>query len=208
MKLKVNEIFLSIQGESTFAGLPCIFVRLCGCNLRCSYCDTTYAYEKGIYIETSKIYSIIKDYGIDLVCVTGGEPLLQRDTAEFVKGLCANSYTVLIETNGSIKIDSLPENAIRILDIKCPDSGMSDKMDWDNIPILKSNDEVKFVISSESDYEWAKEVICKFGLLGKVKLLLSAVEKIVTPNTLAQWILEDKLNVRLQIQLHKYISIK
>lgn len=208
MKLKVNEIFISIQGESTFAGLPCVFVRLCGCNLRCTYCDTIYAYEEGNYIEISKINNIIKDYGIDLVCITGGEPLLQNATAEFISGLCEGSYTVLIETNGSLRIDCLPEKAIRILDIKCPDSAMSDKMDWSNIPLLKPNDEVKFVISSRSDYEWAKDVICKYRLLGKVKLLLSAVEKMVTPNILAQWILEDKLNVRLQVQLHKYLSIK
>lgn len=205
LKLKVNEIFMSIQGESTFVGLPCAFIRLCGCNLRCSYCDTTYAYDKGKYMEINSICEAISGYGTDLVCLTGGEPLFQNASSALVRELCDKGYTVLIETNGSLRIDSLPEEAIRIMDIKCPDSGMSDNMDWNNIPLLKAQDEVKFVLSSRNDYKWAKDVVSRFGLTERVKLLFSAVEGRLDPGALSQWILDDKLKVRLQIQLHKYI---
>ncbi|MGR3317537.1 MAG: radical SAM protein [Candidatus Anammoxibacter sp.] len=208
MKLKVNEIFSSIQGESTFAGLPCVFIRLCGCNLRCVYCDTTYAYDKGTDTEISAICETIGNHGINLVCITGGEPLLQNGTPTLAGELCVKGYTVLMETNGSVRIDCLPDDVIRVMDIKCPDSGMSDKMDWSNIALLKSQDEVKFVLCSRNDYEWAKEIVYSHDLIKKVKLLFSATVGRLDPGILAEWILEDKLNVRLQIQLHKYILMK
>ncbi|MGR3218631.1 MAG: radical SAM protein [Candidatus Anammoxibacter sp.] len=208
MKLKVNEIFRSIQGESTFTGLPCVFVRLSGCNLRCVYCDTTYAYDKGTVTEISAICETVENYEIDLVCITGGEPLLQNGTPTLAKILKAKGHTVLIETNGSVRIDCLPDNVISIMDIKCPDSGMSGKTDWSNIALLKPDDEVKFVLSSRNDYEWAKEVVYKHDLIKKAKLLFGAAIEKLTPGNLAEWILNDKLNVRLQIQLHKYIHKK
>ena len=182
-----------------------MFVRLSGCNLRCVYCDTTYAYDKGTDTEISAICETVGNYGINLVCITGGEPLLQNGSSTLAGELSAKGHTVLIETNGSIRIDCLPDDVIRIMDIKCPDSGMSDKMDWNNIALLKTRDEVKFVLSSRNDYEWAKEMVSRYDLIKKAKLLFSATGGRLDSGMLAEWILEDKLNVRLQIQLHKYI---
>lgn len=205
MILKVNEIFKSIHGESTYAGLPCAFIRLSGCNLRCSYCDTAYARDEGQYMDFDEIYNIIKGYGLDMVCVTGGEPLLQKDSPELVRRLIDKGYLVTVETNGSVAIDCLPEEAIRIMDIKCPESNMSDKMDWDNLSLLKANDEVKFVIASRGDYDWAKNIMSRYKLLTMVKVLFGPAFGRLEPEMLARWILNDKLNVRLQLQLHKYI---
>lgn len=203
--LKVNEIFKSIQGESTYAGLPCTFIRLSGCNLRCSYCDTTYAYGEGVYMDATEIYRTVGNYGLVLVCLTGGEPLLQDDSPELVGGLIRKGHSVTVETNGSLRIDCLPEGAVKIMDVKCPDSGMSHKMYWDNISLLRPSDEVKFIISSRRDYDWAKDVISAYGLVGRVKLLFGVAFGRLEAETLAQWMLEDRLNIRLQLQLHKYI---
>ncbi|MGR3179161.1 MAG: 7-carboxy-7-deazaguanine synthase, partial [Candidatus Anammoxibacter sp.] len=166
---------------------------------------TTYAYDNGADTEISAICETVVSYGINLVCITGGEPLLQNGTSTLAGELSAKGHTVLIETNGSIRIDCLPDDVISIMDVKCPDSGMSDKMDWNNMALLKPQDEVKFVLSSRNDYEWAKEIVSRYDLIKKAKLLFSATVGRLDPGILAEWILDDKLNVRLQIQLHKYI---
>ena len=205
MKLRVNEIFKSIQGESTYAGLPCSFIRLTGCNLRCSYCDTTYAFEKGIDMSIEEILADMGLLGCNLVEITGGEPLLQEGTGGLVKSLLGEGYKVLVETNGSLDIDVLPEGTIRIVDVKCPGSGMSERMDWKNIERLRGTDEVKFVLSSQEDYAWARGIIDKYALLDKSKVLMGVAYGKLDPRPLAEWILQDGLEVRLQLQLHRYI---
>lgn len=204
--LKINEIFKSIQGESTFAGLPCTFVRLAGCNLRCSFCDTTYAYDEGTEMSVEEIIGAIDNLGCNLVEITGGEPLLQKDVCTLADRLLRKKYRVLVETNGSLNIDLLPYGVIRIMDIKCPDSGMSDKMDWDNINRLKNPDEVKFVISSRADYEWAKEIINRYKLTDKVEVLISPTFGHLEPREIAEWLIKDNSRARLQLQIHKYIG--
>lgn len=206
--LKVNEIFKSIQGESTFAGLQCTFVRLTSCNLRCSFCDTTYAYEEGTEMSLEEVIGAVEKFGGNLVEITGGEPLLQKDVCILADRLLRKKYQVLVETNGSINIDILPYGAIRIMDIKCPDSGMSDKMVWDNIHRLRPTDEVKFVISSRMDYEWAKEVIDRYKLTDKVVALISPTTDRLDPKELAEWLIEDNSKARMQLQIHKYIWSK
>ncbi|MEK6766420.1 MAG: radical SAM protein [Planctomycetota bacterium] len=203
--LRVNEIFKSIQGESTYAGIPCIFVRLTGCNLRCSYCDTTYAYEEGSDMSVNEILNKIKRYGCRNVCITGGEPLQQKNVTKLINLLKRNLYKIFVETGGSINIDFLPKSVIRIMDIKCPDSGMDKEMDWKNIERLKAKDEVKFIISSKKDYEWAKRIARKYKLLDRVQTLFGVAHGRLRPKTLAEWILKDNLGVRFQLQLHKYI---
>ncbi|HHT9120191.1 MAG TPA: radical SAM protein [Candidatus Hypogeohydataceae bacterium YC41] len=205
MKLKVNEIFKSIQGESTYAGLPCSFIRLTGCNLRCSYCDTVYAFEKGIDMSFDEILSDMELLGCNLIEITGGEPLHQEGTSEVVKELLGQGYKVLVETNGTLNIDVLPEGTVRIVDIKCPGSGMAERMDWKNMERLWKTDEVKFVLSSREDYEWSKVIIDKYALTEKSKVLMSVAFGRLEPRPLAHWILQDGLEVRLQLQLHRYI---
>ncbi len=203
--LRVNEIFKSIQGESTYAGIPCVFVRLTGCNLRCLYCDTTYAYDEGSNMLLSEIMSAISGYKCMNVCITGGEPLLQQNVSKLINLLKKNLFKVFIETNGSLNIDSLPKGVIKIVDIKCPDSGMDQEMDWKNFKRLKHKDEVKFVISSKRDYEWAKEITKKYKIIDKATVLFGLVHGKLKPKTLAGWILKDGLDVRFQLQLHKII---
>ncbi len=203
--LHVNEIFKSIQGESTHAGVPCVFVRLTGCNLRCSYCDTTYAYDEGTVISLSDIISTINGYGCRNVCVTGGEPLLQKNINKLINLLKKNHFNVYIETNGSLNIDTLPKGIVRVVDIKCPGSGMDQEMDWKNIKRLKHKDEVKFIISSKNDYEWAKGITKKYKIIDKATVLFGLIHGKLKPKTLAGWILKDGLGVRLQLQLHKII---
>ncbi len=203
--LRVNEIFMSIQGESSYAGIPCIFVRLTGCNLRCSYCDTTYAYNEGLAMSLDSILKRVKAYGCGNVCITGGEPLLQENINKLINLLKKNHFNVYIETNGSQNIDVLPKGIVRIVDIKCPGSGMEQEMDWENIKRLKNNDEVKFIISSKRDYEWAKRITKKYKIIDRATVLFGLVHKKLKPKTLAGWILKDGLNVRLQLQLHKII---
>jgi 7-carboxy-7-deazaguanine synthase len=205
--LQVNEIFFSIQGESSYAGRPCAFIRLAGCNLRCSYCDTRYAYEVGSIQEISDIERQIRSFGCRLVEITGGEPLLQAGTPELIKTLLDRRYTVLLETNGSMDIGIVDERCIRIVDVKCPSSGESEKNRLENLAIINPNDEVKFVIGDRVDYEYAKGVISTH-LSRRDSLkppLISPVFGRIDPETLARWALEDHLDVRLQIQLHKVI---
>ena len=203
--LKVNEIFYSIQGESSYLGIPFVFVRLTGCNLKCSYCDTKYAYEEGEEFELEQVIEEIKKYKCRYVEITGGEPLLQDETPFLVDSLIDKDFTVLVETNGTKDINVLSDKAVIIMDIKCPSSGEMDKMDWGNIKKLDEKDEVKFVISDRADYDWAKEIINERALTYKAKILLSPVKAKMDPALLAGWILEDNLKVRFQIQLHKVL---
>lgn len=203
--LRVCETFLSIQGESTFSGLPCFFIRLSNCNLRCRYCDTRYAYEEEGYRETiSSLVSMAIESNIRLVEITGGEPLLQKNTLNLIKELCDRDFTVLIETNGSMNIEPIDHRAVVILDLKTPGSGFSDYMDFENLTRLKTHDEVKFVITNRTDYEWAKEILHKYNLMGP-HILFSPAMGYIEPQKLSEWIIMDRLNVRLNLQLHRYI---
>ncbi len=203
--LRVNEIFVSIQGESTYAGIPCIFIRLTGCNLRCSYCDTVYAHSEGSAMSLEEILNSVRVYEPGNVCITGGEPLLQENISKLINLLKKDHFNVYIETNGSLDIDILPKGIVRIVDIKCPDSGMEQEMDWQNIKRLKNRDEVKFIISSKRDYEWAKRVTEKYKIRDRATVLFGLVHGKLKPKTIAGWILKDGLDVRLQLQLHKII---
>jgi 7-carboxy-7-deazaguanine synthase len=204
--LKVCEIFTSIQGESTYAGLPCTFVRLAGCNLRCLYCDTQYSYANGIEMNPGDIISRVRLAGVALVEITGGEPLLQKEeTRLLTKDLLDEGYEVLIETNGSMSIQGIDKRAVIILDVKTPGSRMSEKMDLSNFDRLKPSDEVKFVICDRVDYDWARDLITAFGLKDKAKVLFSPALGMIAPAQLARWIVDDRLEVRLNIQIHKYI---
>lgn len=203
--LKVCEIFTSIQGESSFAGIPCTFIRLTGCNLRCTYCDTKYAYNDGKEMSVKQILTEVERYGFNLVEITGGEPLLQAGVYQLISNIIDNNHTVLIETNGSVSIKEVDKRAIIILDIKTPGSGMSEKMDFSNFDLLKNNDEVKFVLTDRLDYEWAKEVIVSNNLQKKSHLLMSPAYGILSPERLVEWMLKDKLDARLNLQIHKYI---
>ncbi len=205
ISLRVNEIFKSIQGESTSAGIPCVFVRLTGCNLRCSYCDTTYAYEEGRNMAVNKIVNKIESYKCKNVCITGGEPLLQRNIYKLINLLKNENYKIFIETNGSMDMNLLPKYVIRIMDVKCPDSGMNREMDWKNLERLRGDDEIKFVMSSKKDYEWAKRIVKKHNLPDRTKVLFGSAYGKLKSKSLAEWILKDKLNVRLQLQLHRII---
>ena len=204
--MKVCEIFYSIQGESTYSGLPCVFVRTAGCNLRCSYCDTRYAYKDGIEMVSEEIIEKIKTYKCRLIEITGGEPLVQLDEAnKLIAILLANGYDVLLETNGSINLQSVDQRVVKIMDLKCPDSGMSETICWENINHLIDHDQVKFVLSSRKDYEWAKKIIAKHFAYRKIELLFSTAFNSIKPPEVVKWMLEDSLNVRFQLQIHKYI---
>jgi 7-carboxy-7-deazaguanine synthase len=203
--MKVCEIFSSIQGESTFAGVPCTFIRLTGCNLRCSYCDTVYAYEEGTELPEEEVMNKIQAIGIKTVEITGGEPLLQEDVAPLTKRLLDSGYRVLIETNGTQDIRDIDKRASIILDIKTPGSGMMDKEMLSNLPLLKRGDEVKFVITGRDDYEWAKRFVSHHSLTGRCTILFSPAFGILDPRDLSKWILQDRLDVRLNLPLHKYI---
>lgn len=203
--LKVNEIFYSIQGESTMAGLPCIFIRLTHCNLRCSYCDTEYAFFEGTDFSVSEIISEVNKYGCNLVEITGGEPLLQKEVHILMKELCDLGFQIMIETGGSLPIKEIDKRVKVIMDLKCPSSKMSDKNLFENIISLKQDDEIKFVIGNREDYDWSKYLIHKYSLTEKCIVLFSNVFSELEPIHLAEWILIDKLKVRFQMQIHKYI---
>jgi 7-carboxy-7-deazaguanine synthase len=203
--LKVNEIFYSIQGESTYAGKRCVFVRLTGCNLRCTYCDTEYAFYDGEELSVNSIIEKVKSFNCELVEITGGEPLLQNNVHKLMNELCDNGYTVLLETSGSLSIKNVDRRVINIMDFKTPSSNMVEKNDFSNIEYFKTNDEVKFVIGSRTDYDWSKEILEKYKLDGKVNVLFSSVFGEIEHSELVKWILEDNLNVQYQLQMHKYI---
>ena len=204
--LKINEIFYSIQGESTKAGLPCVFVRLTYCNIRCVYCDTEYAFYEGVDRTIEEIISEVESFGCKLVEITGGEPLVQENVHILMKKLCDLGHEVLIETGGSLPIDNIDKRVKIIMDLKTPYSKMEKKNRYENIQYLKPTDEIKFVIGSREDYDWVKELLKKYDLLNKVEqVLFSPVFDKVENIELAEWILQDKLNVRFQLQMHKYI---
>jgi 7-carboxy-7-deazaguanine synthase len=204
--LTVNEIFHSIQGESTYAGEPCVFVRLTACDLRCSWCDTAYAFHEGRKMSVDQVLADVEQYGCRTVEVTGGEPLLQPDVYPLLSRLLEGGKRVLLETGGHRSIEGVPPGVIRIVDIKCPGSGESEKVDWTNLGRLTSADQVKFVIRDRQDYEFAREVVAREHLAARAgAVLFSPVHGILNPRDLAEWILGDRLAVRLQLQAHKYI---
>jgi 7-carboxy-7-deazaguanine synthase len=203
--MKISEIFTSIQGESSFAGLPCTFIRLTGCNLRCHYCDTTYALEGGVDVDPDRIVSRVRESGFPLAELTGGEPLLQEESYLLSSLLLNEGYTVLLETNGSLSLDRVDRRVVKIMDMKCPSSGMSEQMDFNNINYLSSKDEVKFVIGDRADFDWALKIIYDYELLRMCKVLVSPLQQRLAAQTAAKWILEEKLLVRMQLQLHKII---
>lgn len=203
--LKVNEIYFSIQGEGTKAGLPCVFIRLTYCNLRCTYCDTEYAFYDGKDMTMEQVLEEVKKYGCNLVEVTGGEPLIQKECIPLMTGLCNLGYEVMIETGGSLPIKNIDPRVKVIMDLKCPSSKMTKKNHYDNISYLKDFDEVKFVIGTREDYEWSKQMIEQYQLDKKCIVLFSPVFGSIEPVNIVDWLLEDKLNVRFQLQMHKFI---
>jgi len=204
--LTVNEIFYSIQGESTRAGEPCVFVRLTACDLRCSWCDTPYAFYEGRKMSVDEVVSAVDGYGCPLVEITGGEPLLQQDVYPLMERLLDTGRTVLLETGGHRPIAQVPRDVIKVVDVKCPCSGEASKNDWSNLAALAPHDQVKFVIQDRADYEYARDVIQRHCLAAKAAaVLLSPVHGVLDPRTLSEWILADRLPARLQLQLHKFI---
>jgi 7-carboxy-7-deazaguanine synthase len=203
--LKVNEIYYSIQGESTRAGLPCVFVRLTYCNLRCNYCDTEYAFYEGEDYSIDEILAEVKKHNCKLVEITGGEPLVQDESIDLMKKLCDYGFEVLLETGGSLPINNIDKRVKIIMDLKCPSSQMLKKNLYENIDHIKPTDEIKFVIGDHEDYEWTKEIINRYKLMNKCEILFSVVFGVLEPLALVNWVLEDKLDVRFQLQMHKFI---
>ncbi len=203
--LRVSEIFYSVQGESTRVGLPTIFIRLTGCPLRCRWCDTSYAFTGGQALTVDEVLDQCRVYNCRTVCVTGGEPLAQKPALHLLRELCDAGHSVSLETSGALDISTVDPRVSRIVDLKAPDSGEVDKNCRGNIQYLKQSDEIKFVLASERDYVWAKQQITQYQLIDRCPVLMSPVDKLLTPTQLADWILSDQLNVRLQIQLHKII---
>jgi 7-carboxy-7-deazaguanine synthase len=204
-RLKIHEIFFSIQGESTFAGRPCVFVRLTGCQMRCVWCDTAYAFYDGAWMAVDEILERVAAFGCPLVEVTGGEPLLQPDVHALMTALCDAGHEVLLETGGGLDIAPVDPRVRRILDVKCPGSGESQNNRWENLDLLRPTDELKFVVAHRRDYEWAREVIAQRALAGRCPIHLSPVWDAIPPADLAAWILEDRLPVRLTLQQHKVL---
>jgi 7-carboxy-7-deazaguanine synthase len=204
--LTVNEIFYSVQGESTYAGRPCVFVRLTACDLRCSWCDTPYAFHEGSKRSLEDVLREVEAYDCPLVEVTGGEPLLQEGVYPLMTSLLARGKTVLLETGGHRSTARVPADVVTILDVKCPGSGESERNCWENLKTVRPHDEVKFVVKDRTDYEYAKAVISQRSLPDRVAaILLSPVHGVLDPKTLSEWVLADRLPVRVQLQLHKYI---
>ena len=204
--LTVNEIFYSIQGESTHAGRPCVFVRLTACDLRCAWCDTPYAFMEGRRQSVDEVIAAVEQYGCGLVEITGGEPLLQEDVYELMQRLLAGGRTVMLETGGHRPIDRVPREVIKIVDVKCPASGESQKIHWPNLERLAPHDEVKFVVQDRVDYEFARDVVIRLDLPKRcAAVLLSPVHGVLDPRVLAEWMLADRLPARLQLQLHKLV---
>ncbi|MDY0298338.1 MAG: radical SAM protein [Candidatus Cloacimonadaceae bacterium] len=205
--LDICEIFYSLQGESSYMGMPCIFVRLSGCNLRCSYCDTQYSYQSGKRMHFDTILEQIDKYPAKLVELTGGEPLLQKQSNSFMQLLIEKGYTVLLETNGSLSIGDVPQEVVKILDVKCPGSGEENSFLLANLKLMTSKDELKFVLTSDQDYCYAREFIHKHSLQNKI-LHFSPVIDLLPAELLAKWILEDGLQVKLSLQLHKILNLR
>ena len=204
--LTVNEIFYSVQGESTHAGRPCVFVRLTGCDLRCVWCDTPYAFEDGQKQSVETVLTAVEAYGCPLVEITGGEPLLQSDVYPLMRALLASGKTVLLETGGQVDISNVPPDVVKVVDVKCPGSGEAERNDLANLDRLARHDQVKFVIRDRPDYEFARGFVRDHGLKGRcAAVLFSPVHLVLEPDRLAAWVLADNLPVRIQLQLHKYL---
>lgn len=203
--MRITEIYKSIQGESTYAGQPCVFIRTTGCHLRCTWCDSAFTFYGGQEMDLEEILARVRSYRYRLVELTGGEPLLQKESRTLVHTLANEGHTVLIETSGSLDIRDFDPRAIIIMDIKCPGSGMTDAMRWDNIEALKPTDQIKFVIKDRQDYLWATEILEQYRLLQRFTVLFSPVFGVMDSKQLAEWVLEDGLELQLQLQLHKYI---
>ncbi|HUR34512.1 MAG TPA: radical SAM protein [Vicinamibacterales bacterium] len=204
--LTVNEIFHSIQGESRRAGEPCVFVRLTACDLRCSWCDTPYAFYEGKKRSIDDVIAEVDGYRCPLVEITGGEPLLQEDVYPLMEQLLAGGHTVMIETGGHRSIARVPVAVLKIVDVKCPGSGESHRNHWENLDALTSHDEVKFVIKDRADYEFARDVVARYDLPARAgAILFSPVHGVLDPRVMSEWVLADRLAVRVQLQLHKFI---
>jgi len=206
--LKINEIYASIQGESSHTGLPCVFIRLTGCNLRCSWCDTAYAFYEGNDLTIEETLQKVETFGLPLVEITGGEPLLQENVYPLMEALLKKGYRVMLETGGALPIDKVPERVIKILDIKCPGSGEEKKNHLENLKFLSPHDEVKFVLLDRADYEWSRNMLRKYDMVPSKQVLFSPVYDKLNLKDLSQWILKDRLAVRLQTQLQKVIWSK
>lgn len=203
--LIISELYKSVQGESQFAGLPCAFVRLTGCPLRCRWCDTTYGFRGGRKLSFEEIREEVESFSVPLVEFTGGEPLAQVHSTELMAEFLRLGKKVLLETSGSISLEKVPTGVHVIMDVKCPESGMHHKNNFENFSLLKKTDEVKFVLASETDYLWAKSILKEHSLESRCQVLFSPVWGELDPKDLVSWFLEDRLSVRLNLQLHKYI---
>jgi len=204
--LTINEIFYSIQGESTYAGRPCVFIRLTACDLRCTWCDTTYAFYEGRKVSVDEVLRQDEAYDCQLVALTGGEPLLQEEVYPLMDRLLASGNTVLLETGGHVDVGKVPPAVVKIIDVKCPGSGEADRNHWDNLVKMQPHDQVKFVIRDRPDYEYARGTLCQRRLDRQcAAVLFSPVHGVLDPRVLSEWVLEDRLPVRVQLQLHKYI---
>ena len=203
--LRVSEIFFSLQGESSRIGLPTVFVRLTGCPLRCGYCDSAHAFTGGRSMSLQAVLDEVRKYGARHVCVTGGEPLAQKRCLTLLQALCDAGYDVSLETSGALDVAEVDVRVLKVLDIKTPGSGEVEKNLWDNLDKLRPQDEVKFVLCDETDYEWAKHVVHERGLADRCEVLFSPVHGRLPPRDLAEWILRDRLPVRMQVQLHKIL---
>jgi 7-carboxy-7-deazaguanine synthase len=204
--LTVNEIFHSIQGESTHTGRPCVFVRLTACDLRCTWCDTAYAFHEGSKMSVDEVVDRVRSYACEVVEITGGEPLLQKEVYPLMQRLLDDGRTVMLETGGHLSVDAVPAAVIRVIDVKCPGSGEAEKNHWPNLERLRPTDEIKFVIKDRADYEYAREVVTSRHLAARCNaVLFSPVHGVQNARALAEWILADRLPVRLQLQAHKFV---
>lgn len=204
-RLKITEIFLSLQGESSRVGWPTIFIRLTGCPLRCGYCDSAYAFYGGEWRTFDQILEQVRSLGARHICVTGGEPLAQKNSVELMRRLCDEGYQVSLETSGSIDVSKVDARVSRVVDIKTPGSGEVSRNRWENLPLLNAQDEIKFVLCGREDYDWAKQIIAEHQIEGRSPILFSPSQDQLDPRALADWIVADRLNVRFQLQLHKVL---
>lgn len=204
-RLRITEIFLSLQGESTLVGLPTVFVRLTGCPLRCQYCDTAYAFTGGHWREQDEVLAQVHAYGVPRVCVTGGEPLAQKACLPLLSRLCDDGFETSLETSGAIDVSDVDPRVIRVIDIKTPGSGEAAKNLWENLGLVKAQDQVKFVICDRGDYDWAKGIVARYLLAGRCEVLFSPSYEQLSARDLADWIVADRLSARLQLQLHKLL---
>lgn len=204
-RLRITEIFLSLQGEARSVGWPTVFVRLTGCPLRCSYCDTTYAFSGGEFMSIDAVLAQVGDYRVHHVCVTGGEPLAQKECLPLLSRLCDAGYEVSLETSGALDVSRVDTRVIKVMDLKTPGSGEAARNRYENVDFLTSRDQVKVVIADRDDYEWAKAVVKRYELNTRCEVLFSPVFGRIEPRILAEWILEDRLPVRFQLQLHKIL---